>query len=170
MKLNFLVGLGLAAALSGCATTGGMPRVNAERGAVIAAPEDAVKTAVAGDLTSKGFLIKQDSQFVMTFDKPSSDFAANLLLGSSMNPTVNNRAIFQFVGDNPTSVTWHTYIVTNPGTGLEQLTDTTNSPNNDPVQALLVSIKAQLESGPPPKPAKPAGPKAVKVATGNTGL
>lgn len=166
--MHILKGTAVAALvtlLSACTTMGdSVARVAPDRTLGIAAPQTKVKTAVASLFTQKGFVIKQDSGFVLSFEHPSGDVMANVLLGSQFDPTVDNRAVFQFVGDNPTMVSWHTYIVTNPGTGAERLTETTNSANNDVVEQALEGIKAQLETKSGKAPTTRAPIAALPVA------
>jgi hypothetical protein len=70
---------------------------------------------------------------------------ANLLLSSQYDSTVMTRVIVTLIGDNPTNLSWRAYLVTNPGSAFERLTEITNNADGDNVQVALRSIKAQAE-------------------------
>ncbi|RWL80669.1 MAG: hypothetical protein EOR67_30975 [Mesorhizobium sp.] len=76
----------------------------------------------------RGFQIVRDSDLQLVMDRPAKDnFGAQLVFGSQWNVVPNSRLSLTFLGNNPTQVNAQLAIVTNPGSGFEQVTDLTNN-------------------------------------------
>lgn len=147
MHKHLFAGL-LLLLLSACATTqDAATRAAPERTMMVNIQLEKLKPALAQMMVSNGWTIESDSGMLLSFWKPSNDFWTNVLLGSQYDPTVRLRVSFQLIGDNPVNLSYHAYIVTNPGSAFERLTDVTNSQGLDSFQQRLETLKLQLEAG-----------------------
>ena len=91
---------------------------------VFDASKQKTKEAIVSIFISRGYQITRDTDFLLVLDKPASDnAAAQFLYGSEWNGTPNARVVFTITGDAPTTVQSSIQIVTNPGTGMERITD-----------------------------------------------
>lgn len=107
--------------LTGCAAA----PVEEFRPAEISAPAPAaeLRARLLAVVIARGYSVTRETQSTLVVDKPSDNLAANVLLGSRMRPQVNARVTFTFIESaGRTRVVTELVIVTNPGTGLEQLT------------------------------------------------
>ncbi|WP_131803292.1 hypothetical protein [Mesorhizobium sp. LCM 4576] len=112
--------------VAGCQTapTGPMPSNNFTFNAGRQTTKEAIVSAYLG----RGFQIVRDSDLQLVMDRPAKDnFGAQLVFGSQWNVVPNSRLSLTFLGDNPTQVNAQLAIVTNPGSGFEQVTDLTNN-------------------------------------------
>ncbi|RWM26883.1 hypothetical protein [Mesorhizobium sp.] len=102
----------------------------------------------------RGFQIVRDSDLQLVMDRPAKDnFGAQLVFGSQWNVVPNSRISMTFLGDNPTQVNAQLAIVTNPGSGFEQVTDLTNNASTrQQLQIGMSQAKALAESQHPAKP------------------
>jgi hypothetical protein len=139
----------LSVSVAGCATTAQMKAAAvANQPIQVNVTKAAAKEAVAGVFIAKGYRITNDSDFVLEFSVPTSNVWAAVLLSSNYDSTVMARVQVQFVGDNPTTVTWRAFLVTNPGSAFERLTDMSHSADAPNIQAALSSA---LNAIPPSK-------------------
>lgn len=105
---------------------------------------DAVKAEVVRTMTTEGFRITRDTQYEMAFDRPAQGAAA-VLFGSRYDPVPSSRISFSFASmGNSVLVTADAAVVTNPGSGFEQRTDTNGGPDGTAVQAMLEQIGKSL--------------------------
>lgn len=123
----------------------------------IAAPPEAVKSALANAMVNQRYRISKDSQFEIAFDKPTENLAAVAFLGSRYDSTPNNRVSFYITPSPPvTRVVADFAIITNPGSSFERRTDFNNNQDSVQIQSMLDQIKAELEKpAPPPQSAGP---------------
>lgn len=91
-------------------------------------------------------MISKEGDLTLTFDQPSTNEMENLFVGTIADPQVNHRIVVEFVGDNPTLVAWHGYVVQNPTTQFEREIEVTNSADNDPIEVALEGVKTNLET------------------------
>lgn len=85
------------------------------------------KDAIVSIFLSEGYWISKDSEYILAFDRPANDFMLKFLFGSKFNGTPNGRIVFTITGNKPTSVNARIQIVTNPGSGFENITDLTDN-------------------------------------------
>jgi len=153
--------------LAGCetvqppATASGKPEVT------INAPIAKIKSILISNAVNAGFSISKDSEYLLQFDKPSNNFAAQLLLGSKYDGVPNERYQITFaqMGDS-VRVVAAGMIVTNPGSGFEQITVINSGDGINKTQEELLTVKQMAEAAPPaPQTAvtisKRSKPKAV---------
>lgn len=81
------------------------------------------KEAIIGTFLEHGYQINRDSEYLLAMDRPADSFGARFLYGSNFNGTPNARVTMTFLGDKPTEVHTAIAIVTNPGSGFEQISD-----------------------------------------------
>ena len=93
-----------------------------------------------------GWQLKRDSDYLMEFETLTQDFMAQVLMSSQYDHRVMTRVIVTLIGDDPTQLSWRGYLVTNPGSSFERLTEITHNPDGDRVQARFQEIKFKLES------------------------
>lgn len=111
----------------------------------VGADKAAAKNVVAQVFTSRGYRINKDSDFVLEFEAPSNNAWVQVLLSSNYDSTVDARIIVQFVGENPTIVSWRAYLVTNPGSAFERLTDISRGADAPAIQAALDQALGDLD-------------------------
>lgn len=113
--------LSILVALAGCA--GAPVEEYVPPQVTVKAPSSDVRAKLLGVVLGRGYSVTRESQSVLVVDKPSDNVVANALLGSRMRPVVNARVTFTFVETGgSTRVVGDLALVTNPGTGIEQLT------------------------------------------------
>lgn len=160
--------------LAGCASSAQMQAAAAANQPITVNVSKAkAKEVVATMFSSKGYRITKDSDFVLEFSAPTSSPLAQMLLSSRFSSEVDARISVQFTGDNPTTVIWHAYLVTNPGTGFEQLTDVSRGADAPTIQANLDQVLLPLSNWKPttkPQPTKAANKTDTPLPTGATGL
>ena len=145
--LSALAGTTLATYLSACASTGTTaPRLAPERSLTIGATSKKVKELVALAFVEKGYMLKKDSDLQLVLERRTDNFMAAVLFSSQYDSTVMTRVMVTMIGDNPTNLSWRGYLVTNPGSAFERLTEITNNPDGDNVQLVLRDIKARAEA------------------------
>src|SRR6218665_2479920 len=133
--------------LAGCATTAQMKAAAvANQPIVVNAGKQAARDAVAQAFVSQGYMITKDSDFVLQFSAPTSSAMVQLLLSSGYDSRVEARITVQFVGDNPTTVSWRAAYVTNPGSAFERLTDVSNGADAPMLQGRLQAALAPLQA------------------------
>jgi hypothetical protein len=82
---------------------------------------------------NKGYRITKDSQFQISFDKPSENIALNVLLGSKYTP--DTRVSYDDLA-----------VITNPGSAFEWRTEINDGPMSAEVQAFLTLHEPELNS------------------------
>jgi hypothetical protein len=163
MKLKLIFIAVATVLLAGCATytpEAGSPQV------IIHAPVDAVKNHLVNDLVNKKWNPVTDSEFTVILDR-AGGFWQDVFFGSQWNAQTVSRINLTFIntGDG-TRVIWHECIVTNPGSGFQQMTEVDR--DWPQVQYWLDCMAAELENRPrPPQPIFPEpkptlNPHAVK--------
>jgi len=106
------------------------------------ASASAVKSAIVSGMINKGFRITRDSAYELSFDKPTENIAAQLLLGSRYDSQPNTRATFTIAEVGPdVRVVADLAIITNPGSGFERRTDVTQGASAIDVQQFLDSLQ-----------------------------
>ena len=125
--MRFLPILLIALIVTGCTTAAAPPPPPAVY--QFPASRQMTKEAIVATYLGRGFQIVRDSDFQLVMDRPANDnFGAQILFGSQWNGVPNARLSLTFLGDGPTSVHANMAVVTNPGSGFEQVTDITNNP------------------------------------------
>lgn len=138
--------------LTGCQATSKVPLSPSDF--TISASKVKTKEALIGSFLPKGYQITRDSEFQLVLDRPAKDnLAAQVLLGSQFNSVPNARVTLTITGDNPTQVNSRIAIVTNPGSGFEQVMDLDQ--NADARSAVALAI-LQAKNNAEAAPAKPA--------------
>lgn len=116
-----LIGLML---LTGCVATPNLPPLTFS----FPASRDDTKGAIIAAFSQRGYQITRDSQFQLVMDRPiRGNIGASLVFGSQFNAVPNARASMTVLGDNPVTVTVNLSVVTNPGSGFEQVTPADNN-------------------------------------------
>lgn len=136
----------LALPLAGCASVA-QQKVNAAANQPITAKVSraAAKDAVATVFIGRNYRITKDTDLVVEFAAPTDNVWAQVLLSSNFSSQVDARVSVQFVGDNPTTVTWRAFLVTNPGSGFEQLTDVSRGADAPGLQMAISQALAAAE-------------------------
>ncbi|WP_143749113.1 hypothetical protein [Mesorhizobium sp. WSM3868] len=156
MSFRTVSALAAIVLIAGCQTapTGPVPPNNF----TFNAGKQATKEAVVSAYLGRGFQIVRDSDLQLVMDGPAKDnFGAQLVFGSQWNVVPNSRISMTFLGDNPTQVNAQLAIVTNPGSGFEQVTDLTNNASaRQQLQIGMSQAKTLLDAQhPATKTAKP---------------
>lgn len=141
-------GLVLLLVLPGCltppavhATASGKPEMT------VAAPADLVKPVIVGKMLSRGYRITRDTQYELSFDKPTDNIAVAVLLGSKYDSQPNARVSYSFAPiGGETRVVADMAIITNPGSAFERRTDVNGSADSPIIQGLLNDVKADMMS------------------------
>lgn len=135
--------------LAGCASVA-QQKVNAAANQPITANVSRIeaKNAVASMFIAKNYRITKDSDFILEFTAPTDNAWAQVLLSSRYSSQVDARISVQFVGDNPTTVTWRAFLVGNPGSAFENLTDVSRGADAPKLQMALSQALAAAEYKP----------------------
>ncbi|MDX6805201.1 hypothetical protein [Terrihabitans rhizophilus] len=145
MKLYALVLLA-AVGLTGCKSekhgaASGQPEVT------ISAPVAQVRPVVVNEMVQRGYKIKQDAPYLLVMEKQSDSVAGSVLLGSSWNPTVNERvSITMTETEGRTLLVADLGIVTNAGTGMERILRMQNSQASVQFQTWLNTMPSRLSA------------------------
>jgi hypothetical protein len=108
---------------------------------------DRVKSYLVSIMTNKGYRITKDSQFQISFDKPSENIALNVLLGSKYDSTPNMRVSYDIAAlPNGIRVISDLAVITNPGSAFERRTEVNEGPASAEVQAILTLLEPELNS------------------------
>jgi hypothetical protein len=92
-------------------------------------------------IASAGFNLVRETYYQVAFDKPVENLLVGAFLGSGYNATPNERVSFTLVPAGPnTRVIADISVVTNPGSGFEQLTPFNNGPDSERMQEGLEYI------------------------------
>jgi hypothetical protein len=159
-----------AVLLAGCqtveppATASGKPEVT------INAPIAKIKSILISNAVNAGFSISKDTEYLLQFDKPSNNFAAQLLLGSKYDGVPNERYQITFaqMGES-VRVVAAGMIVTNPGSSFERVMPINAGDGINKTQEELLTVKdvAETPTSPPaaqaPLRRKPSSPSAKPV-------
>ena len=91
-------------------------------------------------LAQRGFYVTTESLHRLVMEKVCNDGTINMFMGSRMNPTVNFRAqvTFRTVSDHE-QADGRIWVVTNPGSAFESLTDTSTDKAGHDLLAILVA-------------------------------
>lgn len=131
--------------LAGCASTAQMRAAAvANQPIAVKASKQQARDAVAQAFVSQGYMITKDSDFVLEFSAPTKSGWVQLLLSSNYDSRVDARLSVQFVGENPTTVSWRAFYVTNPGSAFERLTDVSNGADAPMLQSRIEGALAPL--------------------------
>lgn len=139
MRFSIAVGAVLAVGLAACQSTAPMP----SNVFSFDASRQATKDAIVSTFLPKGYQVTKDSDFVLALDRPADSATAQLLFGSGWNETPNMRVVLTITGDKPTRVQSAVQIVTNPGSGIERITDVSN---NAEMRAAIVRAMVQVQA------------------------
>lgn len=103
---------------------------------------DAVRAALVASLVNRGYSITRESQSLVSAQRETTSLAANVLLGSQYDPTVDARITYTLVSVNGgTRVVADLAFVTNAGSAFERVTDMRNSAASGEVQAILNAVE-----------------------------
>lgn len=141
-----LVAVSLTLPLAGCASVA-QQKINAAANQPVTAKitRAAAKDAVAMVFIGRNYRILKDSDLVVEFTAPTDNVWAQVLLSSNYSSQVDARVQVQFIGDNPTTVTWRAFLVTNPGSAFEQLTDVSRGGDAPAIQAAIQAALTDAE-------------------------
>ncbi|KWV60857.1 hypothetical protein AS156_27810 [Bradyrhizobium macuxiense] len=137
-----------AALLLACCQTAEPPSTASGKPEVtIRASVSKIKALLITHAMNNGLSITKDTEYLLQFDKPTTNVGATLLLGSRYAGTPNERYVITFapLGEE-TRVIASAMFVTNPGSGFEQLTPVNAGPGIDQTQRDLQQIKAMAET------------------------
>jgi len=158
MKKLFLCAA-LAAFLGACQTVQPPSTASGKPEVTIHAPVAKIKALLITHAVDNGMSITKDTEYLLQFDKPTTNFGAAVLLGSRYDSIPNERYVITFapLGDD-TRVIASAMYVTNPGSGFEQITPVNAGEGINKTQNDLLQIKRMAETpeAPPVVAAKPA--------------
>lgn len=120
MRFPLVTAMAVCVAVASCGTPDTSPLP--PNRFVFAENNKVTKDKLVSAFTSVGYQIKKDSDYQLMFDKPATNFGAQLLFGSDFNRTPDARVTLTIIGSRPTTVASSVAIVTNPGSGFEQAT------------------------------------------------
>lgn len=161
MKLNIIAALIAALSLAACQTAQPPSTASGKPEVTIHAPVSKIKALIITHAMNNGMSITKDTEYMLQFDKPTTNLGAAVLLGSKYDSTPNERYVLTFapIGDQ-TRVIASAMFVTNPGSGFERITPINAGAGIDKTQRDLEQIKAMAETPDAPAvAAKPAGKK-----------
>jgi hypothetical protein len=106
---------------------------------VFLAPTDAVKARLVNQMTDWHYTISKDTPYLISFDRPSEDLMANVLLGSKYDSTPNIRVTYTIMQMQSGSVrvVADFAVITNPGSGYERRTPINGSKDTMKFQEML---------------------------------
>jgi len=132
----------------GCATAPPIPTPSGKAEAVLPnVTKKEVANEIINSITSNGYNLKDSSEYLLVFDKPIDSPLAAMLYGSKFNATPNSRVHCQLTdGPGGVRVLLSLFIVTNPGTAFEQITDVSKGKDAYEAYKALESVKARLSS------------------------
>jgi len=159
LKVGFSIGVFV---LTGCATP---QRINTASGrpeVTIHAPKKSLIDRIANGYSRSGYQIKTVNDYSIVAERPSQSTAAALLLGSNFTRTPNERVTVSF-SEVPegTLIQARVEMVTNPGSGYENVTDFSGGAVQ--LQNQLEQLKASVET-PAASPTAPKTPTTPPVA------
>jgi hypothetical protein len=112
------------------------PSQKAER--TFNAPPERVQAALLTEMVNRQYTISKQTANVIEGTKPAAGFAANVLLGTTYDPTVDVRATFTVIPiGNQTRVVGDLALVSNGGSAFEKVTPINNSESSMEMQAAL---------------------------------
>jgi C-terminal processing protease CtpA/Prc len=149
-NMRFLV---LAAGLLCAACQTGVQHQTASGRPEITIPNvstDRVKSELVNRMVNGGFRIHRDTPYEISFEKPSDNFAVNVLMGSKYDSQPNVRASYTLaqIGSG-VRVVGDLAIVTNPNSAFEKRTDMNNSQGGREYQEALDQLKQLLDPNSP---------------------
>lgn len=131
-------------ALSACATPVTHNTASGRAETVFHGAPDVTKGKIITMMVNHGFSISKDTSYLVAFDKPTSNIAVSVMLGSNLDPTVNVRATFTMVPlDTNTRVVLDYSYVTNPGSAFEKITPSNGNVDTGQIQIAMDKIAAQ---------------------------
>jgi hypothetical protein len=147
MKFKLVAALFAALSLGACqtvqppATASGKPEVT------IRAPVEKIKALLITHAMNNGMSITKDTEYLLQFDKPTTNLGAAVLLGSRYDSTPNERYVITFapLGEQ-TRVIASAMYVTNPGSGFERITPVNAGDGINKTQSDLEQIKVMAEA------------------------
>lgn len=150
MKAKIVAVLSAVLMLAGCqtaqppATASGKPEVT------IRAPVAKIKALMITHAINNGLSVTKDTEYLLQFEKPTTNVGAAVLLGSRYDGTPNERYVLTFapLGDQ-TRVVASAMFVTNPGSGFERITPVNAGPGIDKTQRDLEQLKQMAETPEP---------------------
>lgn len=138
--------------LCGCQTAAQAPSTASGKPEVtIKASAAAIKARLLSLALDKRFNVTKDTEYLLQIEKPSDNLGAAILFGSRYDAVPAERVVFTFapLGDS-VRVVAASMIVTNPGSGFEQITPINAGPAIQSNQTALEQIKTELETQPAP--------------------
>ncbi|MDG4475644.1 hypothetical protein [Thiovibrio frasassiensis] len=142
LVLFFLVGLTGCASVQPLNTPSSKPEVTIPNG-----QKKAVIDKITNMMLGRGYKIKNINEYSAVFGKPLQSTGAAILFGSQFNTTPEGRISYNIVDTTKgVRVIGTLEVVTNPGSGLERVTDLSqNSKNAHEYQQLLEEVAASFE-------------------------
>ncbi len=118
---------------------------------MIDATPDLLKPNLVNLMTNGGFSIFRDTNYQIAFDKPVDNVLMAALMGSKFNAQPDERVTFTIapVSSSQTRVVGDISIITNPGSGFEQMTAMNNSPESGNIQRFLDNLKVSYTPATP---------------------
>jgi hypothetical protein len=147
MKIRFVAALFAALLLAACQTAQPPSTASGKPEVTIRAPVSKIKALIISHAMNNGMSITKDTEYMLQFDKPTTNLGAAVLLGSKYDSTPNARYVITFapLGDE-TRVIASAMSVTNPGSAFEHLTPVNAGPGIDETQHELQQIKMMAEA------------------------
>lgn len=125
----------------GVPESGGRPAVK-----IRGAEKKQVIDALIADGIARGYSVRTASDYLIVLGQPAQGMAAMVLFGTGHSPTPETRLLYSVSQiDGGILVVGTGGIVSNPGTGLEHMTDLTEGQFAMQVQTLLDGIRVRLE-------------------------
>lgn len=117
-----------------------------------------VKPQLINEMLNRGYYIQADTPYLITFDKVSDNFGANLLFGTRGGGVPHARVTYSMAEINgQTRIMADAALIGNPGTGFERRNDMNGGDVRDAVQQILNTVAAKtIGPIPPPPPPIPA--------------
>jgi len=138
----------LLATFTGCVTPlntpSGRPEVT-----VTGATTNSVKGALINEMLNDGYVVKRSDENIVVCEKAMDNFAAQMLYGSNFNRQPNARITYNLIElGSSIRIVAQIEIITNPDSGLEQVTPLNNGKDANDVQNMLTRIAARLDISP----------------------
>lgn len=147
MKLKFVAAMFAALSLAACQTAQPPSTASGKPEVTIRAPVSKIKALIITHAMNNGLSITRDTEYMLQFDKPTTNLGAAVLLGSRYDSTPNERYVITFapLGEE-TRVIASAMFVTNPGSGFERITPVNAGEGITRTQNDLEQIKLMAET------------------------
>jgi len=132
----------------GCATTPPIPTPSGKPEIVFSnVTKNEVANRIIDGSSSDGWVLKNSSEYIVVLEKPITSGFAKFVYGSKWNETPNVRLQCQLTEvQDGVRVLFNIFIVTNPGTAHEIITDISKGKDAYNLYSQLESLKAKISS------------------------